>query len=208
MRYEYTSLEDGQVITTDEPREDLDELARWVRSDITDIEPSPGLVPSRTEPVAGPLNTAAVTGGDPPLLSATAGVANPAEELSTEAAAAQAAKDLNDGVPPLAEQPPHVPNTVAPSAPADAAGALERPGLNGSTEEWLRYVRQPSVDVDVPDDAGREAIIAAYLEKVTPSGNASREAWEDFAKEHGIEAADKKRDEIRDAVAAAGWAKP
>ena len=206
MGFKYTSLEDGQVIETDEPREDLDELARWVRADILATPEAPGLAPSRTEPVAGPVNTAAVTGGDPPLLSATAGIADPADSLSTEEAAQRAAEQLQgDVVPPLSEQPPHVHNDVPPSAPAGQAGNLARPARNATTEEWAAYAKQEGIVV--ADDAGRDDIIAAYIDAKAPAGNASRDEWADWADAHDVASADLKRDEIRAAAIDAGWAK-
>ena len=60
--------------------------------------------------------------------------------------------------------------------------------------------------LDVADDEGRDAIVAEYIEKFAPSCNASREAWVEYAGAHGVTAGELKRDEIREAVVAAGWA--
>jgi hypothetical protein len=198
MKYKYESLEDGQVIETGEPREDLDELARWVRSDAPHETADPGVVPSGATPVAGPVNTDPVTGGNPPLLSVSAGIANPADTLSTEAAAQKAAEDLGAGA-------------TGEDTDGKTAGSEDqeptRPGLNGSTEEWLAFARHPQVAVDVPDDAGRDAIVAAYIEKFAPAGNASGKDWADYADRHGVTADEKDgRDKIRAAVIEAGWA--
>lgn len=197
----YTSLEDGQVIKTKEPRPDLDELARWVRSDVDPEPESAGSVSHSTEPVAGPVNTAPVTGGVPPLTSTSAGIADPASALTPEQA--QAAADAALG---------------AAGPASDAAGAgdgqqpsgepLPRPALNGTTEDWLAYAKQDSVALDVPDDAGREAIVAAYIEKFAPAGNASGADWGQYAADHGVQVdPEDGRDKIRAAVVEAGWAK-
>jgi hypothetical protein len=219
----YESLEDGQIIKSAEVREDLEALARWKRrGDDEDDSTSTEIVPPSSTPVAGELNTEPVTGGVPPLTSTTAGIANPADTLSHEEAAERAAAALADSAPPpLKEQvgPQDGLKTgdTAVDGSTDAGttdagtdkgdGGLDRPGLNGSTEEWLAYVRQPSVGVEVADDATRTDIVDAYIAKFAPAGNASSEAWADYAREHGVESDGDRRGEIREAVIAAGWAK-
>lgn len=184
----YTSLEDGQVITSDEPRPDLDALARWQRDDVTPepVQLNPA-TPSQT-PVAGPVNTSPVTGGNPPMTSATAGIVDPANTLSQEEAAKRAAEQL--------------------AAAADGDDEPERPALNGTTEEWAEFAKHERIALDVADDAGRDAIIAAYIEKFVPAGNASGKDWTDYARQHGVTVDEKDgRDNIRAAVIEAGWAK-
>lgn len=200
----YTSLEDGQVIKTKEPRPDLDELARWKRSDVEDEVGPTGVVPPSPQPVAGPVNTDPVTGGNPPLTSASAGIANPADSLTPEQARDRAAEQLNGGVvPPLQEQVGH-PGAETPAASA----APERPSLNGSTEDWTAYAKRPDIDLDLNDDAGRDDLVAAYIAKFAPAGNASAEKWAEYAKDHGVKYPDGAgRDAIRAAVTEAGWAK-
>lgn len=202
----YTSLEDGQVIKTKEPRPDLDELARWKRSDVEDEPEQTGVVPPSTHPVAGPVNTEPVTGGNPPLTSASAGIANPADTLSTEEAQKRATEQLQGGVvPPLHQQVGH-PGAETPSD--ESNGEPERPGLNGSTEEWTAFAKRADIDLDLNDDAGRDDLVAAYIEKFAPAGNASAEKWANYAKDHGVKYPEGAgRDAIRAAVADAGWAK-
>ena len=206
MSPKYTSLEDGQVIVTDEPRADLDALSRWERDDsAVSIEPQ-GPVPSSPGPVAGEVNADAVTGGTPPLTSATAGIANPADTLSAEEAQRKAAEDAAahaDGEPDG--------STGAVDGGSDNSNdgeQPERPGLNGSTEEWLAYAKHDSIALDVADDAGRDDIVAAYIEKFAPAGNARGEDWAAYAEKHGVKVDEGAgRDKIRTAVINAGWAK-
>lgn len=81
-----------------------------------------------------------------------------------------------------------------------------RPALNATSEEWLAFARHSDISLEVPDDAGREQIVAAYVDKFAPGGNASKEAWVKYAEDHGVEPGDKSRDKIRAAVVEAGWA--
>lgn len=195
MSPKYTSLEDGQVIVTDEPRPDLDALARWERDDSPTAPETGGIVPSSPGPVAGPVNTDAVTGGQPPLTSTTAGFSNPAEIIDQEEALrrAQAA-----AATPEDEKPDGGSEDDAP----------QRPALNGSTEDWAAFAKHPAIALDVAEDAGRDSIIAAYIEKFAPAGNASGKEWADYADEHGVTVDEKDgRDKIRAAVVEAGWAK-
>lgn len=193
MSPKYTSLEDGQVIVTDEPRPDLDALARWERDDSPATPETGGIVPSSPGPVAGQVNTDAVTGGQPPLTSTTAGFSNPADIIDQDEALrrAQAAAGT-----PGDENPTGGSENDAP----------QRPALNGSTEDWAAFAKH--LALDVADDAGRDTIIAAYIEKFAPAGNASGKDWADYASDHGV-AVDEKdgRDKIRAAVVEAGWAK-
>lgn len=207
MGYTYTSLEPGgQVIKTKEPRPDLDELARWVRSDAPDEPENPGPAMSSTEPVAGPVNTNPVTGGEPPLLSTSAGIANPADTLTAEQAQEAAAKALADGAP-APEGDGATSDTSGEDTGSGESTDPERPALNGTTEEWLAFAKHPSIALDVPDDAGREAIVAAYIAKFAPAGNASGKEWADYAGKHGVAVVDSDgRDKIRAAVIDAGWA--
>lgn len=204
MSPKYTSLEDGQVIVTDEPRADLDALSRWERDDSAVSTEPQGLVPS--SPVAGEVNADAVTGGTPPLTSATAGIANPADTLSAEEAQRKAAEDAAahaDGEPDG--------STGAVDGGSDDGNdgeQPERPGLNGSTEEWLAYAKHDSIALDVADEAGRDDIVAAYIEKFAPAGNARGEDWAAYAEKHGVTVDEGAgRDKIRTAVINAGWAK-
>jgi len=201
MSPKYTSLEDGQVIVTDEPRADLDALARWQRDDSPADRGPQGITPPSTTPVAGEVNKDAVTGGNPPLLSTTAGIANPADTLSAEEAQRKAAEDAGSNANGEATGD----DESSDAGSGDAAP--ERPGLNGSTEEWLAYAKHPSIGVEVADDAGRDDIIAAYIEKFAPAGNAKGEEWAAYASDHGVTVDEKDgRDKIRAAVVAAGWA--
>lgn len=81
-----------------------------------------------------------------------------------------------------------------------------RPHLNGTTEDWQKFASHPDISLEVPDDAGRDQIVAAYIDKFAPGGNASKEAWVKYAEDHGIEPGDKSRDEVRAAAVDAGWA--
>lgn len=139
----YESLEDGQTIAVDEPREDLDVLARWVRTEVT------------------------------------------AEEAQRRADESSPSGDGGD---------------AGDSDPA-------RPELDASTEDWAAFAKHPAAGLDVADDAGRDAIIAAYIEKFAPAGNASGKEWADYAAAHGVTVDEKDgRDKIRAAVVDAGWA--
>lgn len=196
MSPKYTSLEDGQVIVTDEPRPDLDALARWERDDSPTTPETGGIVPSSPDPVAGPVNTDAVTGGQPPLTSTTAGFSNPADIIDQDEAlrrAQAAAAGSSES------------ETAAGGSESDAP---QRPALNGSTEDWASFAKHPAIALDVADDAGRDAIVAAYIEKFAPAGNASGKEWADYAAAHGVSVDEKDgRDKIRAAVTEAGWAK-
>lgn len=81
-----------------------------------------------------------------------------------------------------------------------------RPGLNASSEDWRAFAAHPDISLEVPDDAGRDQVVAAYVDKFAPGGNASKEAWVKYAEDHGVEPGDKSRDEIRAATVEAGWA--
>lgn len=209
MSPKYTSLEDGQVIVTDEPRADLEALARWERDDSPASTETQGLVPPNGGPVAGEVNTDAVTGGTPPLLSVTAGIANPADTLSAEEAQRKAAEDAAAN----ANGQPNGDTGASDGGSGDGSDdgnddEPERPALNGTTEEWLAYAKHDSIALDVPDDAGRDDIVAAYIEKFAPAGNARGEDWAAYAEKHGVKVEDGAgRDKIRGAVINAGWAK-
>lgn len=90
---------------------------------------------------------------------------------------------------------------------AGGANPPERPGLSATTEEWRAYASHPTIALDVPEDAGRDAIVAAYIEKNTPALNASTEEWAVFAKDHGVDPEGKNRDELVSAIGETGWAK-
>lgn len=202
MSPKYTSLEDGQVIETDEPRPDLDALARWERDDSPPTsEPTTPTIPSQT-PVGGHVNLNPETGGTPPLTSATAGLSNPAEIISQEEAqrrADQAAADAAAAAQAEREKG---------ETPNSSDGEPVRPALNGTTEDWAAFAKHPSIALDVADDAGRDAIVAAYIEKFAPSGNASNADWKTYAEKHGVTVDEKDgREKIRAAVVEAGWAK-
>lgn len=81
-----------------------------------------------------------------------------------------------------------------------------RPSLNASTEEWRKFATHADISIEIADDAGRDQIVAAYVDKFAPGGNASKEAWVKYAEDHGIESGDKSRDDIRTAAIDAGWA--
>ncbi len=206
MSPKYTSLEDGQVIVSDEPRADLDALARWERDDSPVSAEPQGLVPPSPGPVAGEVNTDAVTGGTPPLTSTTAGIANPAEARTAEGAQRMAAEDAGstaDGDASGGDDSP-----AAAGSNDDNGDEPERPGLNGSSEEWLAYAKHDSIGLEVADDAGRDDIVAAYIGKFAPAGNARVEEWSDYAAKHGVKAEEGAgRDKIRAAVIEAGWAR-
>jgi len=198
MSPKYTSLEDGQVIVTDEPRPDLDALARWERDDSPASAEPTGIVPSSPGPVAGEVNTNPETGGQPPLTSTTAGFSDPASIISAEEAQRRATAAAAEGA-----------NGAGDDGSAQASSdEPERPALNGSTEDWTAFAKHPSIALDIEDGAGRDAIVAAYIEKFAPSGNASGADWKAYADKHGVSVDEKDgRDKIRAAVVEAGWAK-
>jgi hypothetical protein len=211
MGYRYESLEDGQVIETDEPREDLDVLARWKRSDVAAPAPAPTSVgATNPDPVAGPVNTSPVTGGTPPLTSTSAGFSDPSEIIS-QAEALRRAQEAAGGSGDTSEPPAGDPGTETGTGTGDQSEGIDepvRPGLNGSTEEWLAFAKHASIALDVADDASRDDIIAAYIKKFAPAGNGSGEDWAAYAEKHGVTVADDAgRDKIRAAVIEAGWAK-
>lgn len=202
MSPKYTSLEDGQVIETAEPRPDLDALARWERDDSPPAAEPAGLTPLTTPPVAGEVNTDPVTGGNPPLTSTSAGFSNPADIISQEEAQRRADQAAADAA--AAAKAERGEN----DAPQDPGDEPQRPALNGTTEDWAAFAKHPSIALDVAEDAGRDAIVAAYIEKFAPSGNASGADWKTYAENHGVTVDEKDgREKIRAAVVEAGWAK-
>lgn len=125
-------------------------------------------------------------------------IANP-PATGEEQANAEAAEHAAEQEPASAE-----PNVVT---EAQVAGNVERPGRHGTSEEWLNYAKSLPAPLDVAENAGREEIVAAYIERFAPGGNASKETWMKYANDHGVDTADKGRDEIRAAAVEAGWAK-
>lgn len=202
MSPKYTSLEDGQVIETDEPRADLDALARWERDDSPPTKAPNGPAAPGATPVAGAVNTNPETGGNPPLKSTSAGFSNPAEIIDSEEArrrADQAAADAAAAAQAEREKG---------ETPNSSDDEPERPVLNGTTEDWAAFAKHPSIALDIEEGAGRDAIVAAYIEKFAPSGNASGADWKAYADKHGVSVDEKDgRDKIRAAVVEAGWAK-
>lgn len=200
MSPKYTSLEDGQVIETDEPRPDLDALARWKRDDSPPTSaPAAPVIPSQT-PVGGHVNLNPETGGNPPLTSTTAGFSNPADIISPEEAQRRADQAAADAAAAAKAERGETPES--------SGDEPQRPALNGTTEEWAAFAKHPSIALDVAEDAGRDAIVAAYIEKFAPRGNASVADWAGYAGKHGVTVDEKDgRDKIRAAVVEAGWAK-
>lgn len=138
------------------------------------------------------------TSPDTAVITETEAIANP-PQTGEEQANAEAAEHATEAQPASAE-----PNVIT---EAQAVGGLDRPARNASTEDWRAYANSLPAPLDVREDAGREEIVAAYIQQFAPSGNASKETWMKYASEHGIDTADKTRDEIRAAAVDAGWAK-
>lgn len=80
---------------------------------------------------------------------------------------------VEDHVPlPSDTTPPTDPETGEPAVqetpPPEAPPAAEEPAGNASTEEWAAYAA--SINVEVPEDAGREAIKEAIAEAGSAQG--------------------------------------
>lgn len=132
------------------------------------------------------------------VISEAEAIENP-PATGEEQANAEAAEHAAEAQPDSAE-----PNVVT---EAQVAGHPVRPARNASTEEWRAFEKALPAPLDVAEDAGREEIVAAYIHQFAPGGNASKETWVKYADEHGIDTADKNRDQIRAAAVEAGWAK-
>jgi hypothetical protein len=115
MTFTYTSKEDGQVIESDTRLDYLEGVVLWdvVDSDADKDAAAPEFVwdsmSPNPQPVAGPVNTEPVTGGVPPLVSAGAGISNPADILSPEEAARLSAESLEPAGEPEPESPVEIP---------------------------------------------------------------------------------------------------
>lgn len=133
----YESLEDGQTIAVDEPREDLDVLARWVRTEVTAEEAQ------RRADESSPSGDGDAGDGNPE---------RPALDASTEDWAAFA-------------KHPAIALEVADDADRDAiiAAYIEKfaPAGNASGKEWADYAAAHGVAVDEKD--GRDKIRAAVV---------------------------------------------
>lgn len=146
----YKSLEDGQEIVTDEPRPDLDALARWERYDhVAPSQPTTPAPPADTTPVA-----AIVTLEDGTVVGDSQNVATlpvtaeepPAEPQSTDAPAA-------------APVPAEVP--APPAAPAEATTQPvdePKPRGNSSRSDWVAYALTKGATADELADLTRDEI--------------------------------------------------
>ena len=141
MAHAYQSAEDGQLVISDQPRADLEALARWQEIDVDEAK---GILDARNaEPV-----TAENDEGFRALIDyLTEHDLTPADLLATLTA--------SENPPPAAVADPAGP----PAAEAQTPSAAEAPAGNASTEKWADYARSLGVAVDA--DADRAAIKAA-----------------------------------------------
>lgn len=83
----------------------------------------------------------------------------------------------------------------------------QRPELTASTDEWRTFAKHPAAALDVPDDAGHDAIVAAYIAKNAPTEEADVDAWGAYAKEHDVDPDGKDVEQLRSELVEAGWAR-
>lgn len=128
MAFAYESLEDGQVVVSDEPREDLEELARWESIPVADAK---AILKQRD---------AAAT----PKAPAKTAAEKKAEKIAADAEAAR-----------IAALPIHVGDSVKLTAGTVAHGILEG-GTADALEAWRGTVTAVSVNDDGDDVADFE----------------------------------------------------
>lgn len=138
MAHAYQSAEDGQIVISDEPRPDLEGLARWQQIDVDEAQVI--LDAREAEPTA--------TEGDEAMQRLI--------DYLTE-------HDLtpDDAIAKLAA------TDSAPSADAAQAPAPEAPAGNASTEKWADYARSLGVEIagDASRDEIKAAIDAYKAEQ-------------------------------------------
>jgi len=165
MTFTYTSKEDGQVIESETRIDYLEGIALW---DVVDSEAgkdasAPEFVwdsmSPNPQPVAGPVNTVPVTGGNPPLVSAGAGISNPAETLTAEEAARKSAESLAGGAP-AAEQDVTIPD----GEPTD----------KWAVSEIKAYATREGIDLGEAKNKGEYLTVIAAVVTI-PDGEASDE---------------------------------
>ncbi len=140
MAHAYQSAEDGQIVISDEPRPDLEALARWQEIDVDEAQ---AILDSRE--VEQPIDEDSQRLID----FLTEHDLTAADVLATLTAAAQTEKTSDESTTPPAP----------PAATADPQVPTEAPAGNASTEKWAEYAR--TLGVTVAEDATREAIKAA-----------------------------------------------
>lgn len=113
--------------------------------------------------------------------------------------------DQQASEPTPATADPHV-VTEAEVAQTVDSGEVKRPARNASSEEWRAFAKSLPAPLDVADNAGRDEIVAAYIDTFAPGANASKETWVKYATDHDIDPADLSRDGLRKAAVDAGWA--
>lgn len=136
MAHAYQSAEDGQIVISDEPRPDLEALARWQEIDIDEAQ---AILDSRE--AGQPIDEDSQRLID----FLTEHDLTAADVLAT----LTAAEKSNDN-PPAPPAPVEAPSTPAP---------VEAPAGNASTEKWAEYAR--TLGIDVAEDASRDSIKAA-----------------------------------------------
>lgn len=137
MAHAYQSAEDGQIVISDEPRRDLEGLARWQEIDVDEAQ---AIIDSRED------EPAEIDEDVQRLIDyLTENDFTPADAIAA----------LSGGrVAATAE------DVTAPAAPAEAkASTPEAPAGNASTEKWADYARELGVAID--EDASRDQIKAA-----------------------------------------------
>ena len=187
----YKSLEDGQVITTDEPRLDLDELARWVRVDKPRevAEPAPPVTSTPAAILTTP-DGSVVGDGTALVTLGTDGSATTEPEEPKPAPAAQH---------PAPQDPPADSSEPAPNPNAVDTSTIQPPAAIPGENIPAIVPQDNSVPQTITPTIAAETNSATRLEK--PQGNHGRDAWKAYALQEGLDAdrvEGMTRDEIRD----------
>lgn len=187
----YKSLEDGQVITTDEPRPDLDELARWVRVDKPReaAEPAPPVTSTPAAIITTPDGTVVGDG----IALVTLGTDGSATIEPEEPKPAPAAYH------PAPQDPPADPGEPAPNPNAVDTSTIQPPAAIPGEVIPAIVPADNSVPQTITPTIAAETNSATRLDK--PQGNHGRDAWVAYALQEGVDAdriAALPRDDIRD----------
>ena len=139
MAHAYQSAEDGQIVISDEPRPDLEALARWQEIDVDEAQ---AILDSRE--AEQPIDEDSQR-----LIDFLTEHDLTAADVLATLIAGQTEKTSGEPITPPAP----------PAATADPQVPTEAPAGNASTEKWAEYAR--TLGITVAEDATREAIKAA-----------------------------------------------
>lgn len=190
----YKSLEDGQVVTTDEPRPDLDELARWVRVD-KPSEPAP------EAPPATPITStpaAIITTADGTIVGDGVALVTVHDDGSATTET-DPPKPAPAAYHPAPQDPPADSGEPAPNPNAVDTSTIQPPAAIPGERIPAIVPEDNSVPQTITPTIAAETNSATRLEK--PQGNHGLDAWKAYALQEGLDA-DRvdgmSRDEIRD----------